>query len=401
MKILILNQAFHPDVVSSGQHASDLASQLVERNHEVSVIASARAYDNPAREFPKYQVWKGVRIHRVSCFSFGKGARWRRALDYLSFFVMCFWRLLLTPRQDVVVTMTSPPLISVLGSLFTILKGGHCVFWVMDLNPDEAVAAGWLPERGFITRALEAALLFSLRRARKLVVLDRFMSLRISNKGCPSAKISVIPPWSHDADVGFDPGGRLRFRAEHGLSDKFVVMYSGNHSPCHPLGTLLDAADRLSAEPEFAFLFVGGGSCFSKVQSFARERSLSNILCLPYQDRSNLSASLSSADLHVVILGDPFVGIVHPCKIYNILSVGAPVLYIGPSPSHITDLLPKTSVGSWAYLTAHGDVEAVIADLRRAASRSGPVAEAQLVARSFSEGVLASQLCEVLEATAG
>jgi hypothetical protein len=41
-------------------------------------------------------------------------------------------------------------------------------------------------------------------------------------------------------------------------------------------------------------------------------------------------------------MGNAFVGIVHPCKIYNILAIGAPVLYIGPTPSHITDLLPES-----------------------------------------------------------
>ena len=28
----------------------------------------------------------------------------------------------------------------------------------------------------------------------------------------------------------------------------------------------------------------------------------------------------------------------HPCKIYNILQVGSPVLYIGPVPSHISEI---------------------------------------------------------------
>ena len=42
--------------------------------------------------------------------------------------------------------------------------------------------------------------------------------------------------------------------------------------------------------------------------------------------------------IHVVVMGDPFVGLIHPCKIYNILRLGTPVLYIGPAESHITDL---------------------------------------------------------------
>ena len=55
MKILLLNQAFYPDVVSTAQHAGDLAVRLAEAGHEVSVIASSRAYDDPSRTFPRHE----------------------------------------------------------------------------------------------------------------------------------------------------------------------------------------------------------------------------------------------------------------------------------------------------------------------------------------------------------
>ena len=60
---------------------------------------------------------------------------------FASFMANCSLRLLLLKRFDAVLALTSPPLISFLGSTFTRLKGGKFYFWVMDLNPDEAVAA--------------------------------------------------------------------------------------------------------------------------------------------------------------------------------------------------------------------------------------------------------------------
>ena len=44
---------------------------------------------------------------------FGKAAKWRRALDFASFLINCCLKLLFLPRQDAVVALTSPPLISV------------------------------------------------------------------------------------------------------------------------------------------------------------------------------------------------------------------------------------------------------------------------------------------------
>src|SRR5262249_37668181 len=134
---------------------------------------------------------------------------------------------------------------------------------------------------------------------------------------------------------------------------KHVVMYSGNHSPCHPLTTMLEAARRLSDRDDIAFCFAGGGSEFETVRCFRDRHGLKNIVTLPYQPLDKLSASLSAADLHVVVMGDPFVGIVHPCKVYNVRTLGIPYLYVGPAESHVNDMSPT-------YSARHGDAESVV-----------------------------------------
>jgi hypothetical protein len=232
----------------------------------------------------------------------------------------------------------------------------------MDLNPDEAIAAGWLRAKSPIARLLSRMLLHSLQRADRIIALDRFMKDRIQAKGIPAEKVLVVPPWSHDDHVRFDPAGREEFRSTHNLSHRFVVMYSGNHSPCHPLETLLQAAERLADNDNVAFCFVGGGSEFGKVKERARNRGWRNVLCLPYQPIEKLSGLLSAADLHVVVMGDRYVGIVHPCKIYNVLAVKKPFLYIGPNESHVTDIVKQSS----AYVSSHGDVEGVVANILQA-----------------------------------
>ena len=114
MNILLINQCFYPDVVSTAQHTRDLACALRERGHEVTVIASNRGYDDPAVRFESHEVWNGIRIYRVPCLATGKGSRRKRALNILSFFLTCFWRLLTLQRFDLVIALTSPPLISAL-----------------------------------------------------------------------------------------------------------------------------------------------------------------------------------------------------------------------------------------------------------------------------------------------
>jgi glycosyltransferase involved in cell wall biosynthesis len=400
MKILILNQAFYPDVVSTAQHASDLAKALTQAGHEVTVICSSRGYDDPGVRFPKQEIWNSVNIIRVRSTGFGKTAKWRRATDFSTFMVSCALRLWLLPHFDVVVAMTSPPLISFLSSLAVPSRASTLVFWSMDLNPDEAIAAGWLREKSLTARVLSRMLSHSLRVASVVIALDRFMKARIEAKGIEPEKILVMPPWAHDDHVRFDLVGREEFRRLHGLSNKFVVMYSGNHSPCHPLDTLLQAAERLTDRNEIAFCFVGGGSEFKKVQECVQDRSLRNVFCLPYQPFEKLSASLSAADLHVVVMGDKYVGIVHPCKVYNVLAAGIPFLYIGPIESHVQDIISHTR--SRAYAATHGDVDAVTASILRAMRSTRDVSAGRCqTSDEFSSDVLIRQLISAIEQVDG
>ena len=393
----MLNQVFCPDVASTGQHASDLAAALAALGHRVTVVTSQRGYDNPRLRFPRREVWRGVDVRRLPATGFGKGARWRRAADFASFCLGCSLRLLLLPRFDVVVALTTPPLIAFLAALFVRLKGGRLLYWVMDLNPDQAIAAGWLREGSLPARLLQAMLRYALRSSARIIVLDRFMHSRLLAKGAPAEKILILPPWSHDHAVRYSGEGRHAFRATHGLADKFVVMYSGNHSPCHPLDTVLEAAARLADRPEIHFCFVGGGTEQARIRELAAARRMANITCLPYQPLESLSASLSAADLHVAVMGDAFVGLVHPCKIYNVLAVGKPVLYVGPPESHIADLWPVASSGCF-FAARHGEVDSVARHIIEASrTRPDPAALHNELAASFSQDALLDRMAACLE----
>jgi colanic acid biosynthesis glycosyl transferase WcaI len=123
------------------------------------------------------------------------------------------------------------------------------------------------------------------------------------------------------------------------------------------------------------------------------------VLCLPYQPLDKLSASLSAADAHVVVMGDAMLGLVHPSKIYDMLAVGAPVIYVGPVPSHVTEIFKGLkSHYPWAGVW-HGAVEDLVKQIKQL--RMGcidhdrqPPAE---VRTHFSQMVLLPQMVALIE----
>ncbi len=402
MRILLLNQCFYPDLVSTAQHLTDLALGLSKSGHQVSVVSSSRGYDDPTIHYPVRENWQGIEIRRIWTPGLGKKAKWRRLVDFATFWFNAARILILLPKHDVTVCLTSPPLISTLGTIVAKMKGGAVVPWVMDLNPDEAVAAGWLKAGGMTERALTFIQNCSFRRASRIIALDRFMADRLKAKGVSEEVIHTDAPWSHDQAISYDAAGREAFRAEHGLSGKFIVMYSGNHSPCHPLDAVLAAAEETKYDERLHFLFVGGGSEFKKVQAFAKTKTLQNITCLPYQSMVKLSGSLSAADLHLVVMGDPFVGIVHPCKIYNILALGIPFLFIGPNESHGADLARRLNDPTHGRVAGNRDVTEIVKQIREAmAQGSRPVNQnAKKLGAEFSHSILCPRLIQVIEQVA-
>lgn len=383
-------------MVSTAQHLTDLATELSNRGHAVTVLTSDRGYDEPTLRFKRRERWKGITVIRIPSLSWGKNSKWKRAANFSSFLLFCAFRMLVIPRVDAVVALTSPPLISFLAALHARFTGARLYCWIMDLNPDEAIVAGWLKEKSITTQLLKRMMNYSLRRAEKVVVLDRFAKDRMRDKGVAGERIAVLPPWSHSDLVSYSSYGRQEFRNTHGLDGKFVVMYSGNHSPCHPLDTLLEAALTLRDRSNVVFCFVGGGSEQQKVRRFAEQHQLASIKCLPYQTLDGLSASLSAADLHVVVMGDPFVGIIHPCKVYNIMAIGSPMLYIGPAESHVTDLAPQFN---GQLLTAkHNEHDTVVSHIIRASLSSSERRQQQSNNKSpYSKEVLLPQLCAIVE----
>ena len=387
--------------MATAQQLTDLALGLKEKGHDVTVVTGDRGYDDPTQRFPRRETWNGIKIIRISSLSLGKQSKWRRAVTFASFMANCTARLLMLPRFDVVVALTSPPLISFLGSAFTRLKGGKFFFWVMDLNPDEAIAAGWLKAESASARFLQRLLHYSLANAESVIALDQFMKDRIVAKGIPAERVKVLAPWALNDRVRFDAQGREAFRRQHQLEQNFVVMYAGNHSPCHPLDTLTEAARCLSERKDIVFLFVGGGSEQQKVREFGARHGLDNIRCLPYQPFEDLPGMLSAADLHTVVMGDGFVGIVHPSKVYNLITIGSPFLYVGPYESHITQIAARINGGGSAFMARNGDVDQVVDHILKLSKMERPAGRHHLpeIAEAFSRETLLPQMIEVLESS--
>jgi len=395
MKVLFLNQFFHPDLSATAQLATDLAEDLAARGHEITVLSARGSYLGggglPARER-----YRGVDIIRVWTTSLGKGSTARRILDYLSFFAAAAWRALTQPRPDLVVSLSTPPMVATIGAAMRCLRGVPFVYWLQDVYPDLAIEFGVLRRRGLGARFLGAASGWVQRRADRVVVLGQAMATRVEAHGVPAARVRVVPNWADGASLSPLSPAENRLRHELGLAERKVVLYSGNMGRAHDLATLLGAAHALRHRADVVFLFIGDGAKRHEVEAAAA--ILPSVRLLPYVPRDQLRESLSCGDVHVVTQTTCTLGLLEPSKVYAAMAVGRPVLFVGPAQGEAARTVERERFGE---VVVPGDVAGATAAVERLLvdADAGPRARAAFE-RAYDRRARTRELSELLESTA-
>ncbi len=262
---------------------------------------------------------------------------------FLAWFVasiQIFFLLLFRFRQYEIFYVSLPPF-AYLSSLFLRNKFSILMF---DVYPDILKMLGigprnpvyWLWAR--FNRRL-------FRRAHRVYTIGDSLA-NLMSQYTPREKIQVIPLWSGLTDVNPVPKSQNPFVKEHGLSDKFIVQYSGNIGGTHNIETLIEAARILQDHKDILFLIIGRGLKVPVVKELIQSLQLDNCLLLPFQPDDVICYSIAAADISVVLIEDKIADVSIPSKLYNIMAVGSGVLSISSKNSEIDKIVTRHGIGA-------------------------------------------------------
>ena len=274
MRILVLNQYFHPDRSATSQLLTELCEDLA-LVHDVTVVTGRPSYD-PAypvssRGLVSKERHRRVKVARVWSTQFDRSAGMAgRVSNYATYLGSSLLGALRADRPDIVLALTDPPPIGLIGLGLARLWRAPFVLVSKDVFPEVAVVLGHLSDRRLIgaLRRLSRAL---FRGADRVVSIGRDMDARLLERGVPRHRISTIHDWA-DGSVVRPLDGPSVLRAERGWDDRFVVMHSGNVGLSQSLGSLIEAADRLRDETDIVFAIVGEGAAKAALQTDVRRR---------------------------------------------------------------------------------------------------------------------------------
>jgi glycosyltransferase involved in cell wall biosynthesis len=318
MRFLLINQFFAPDPAPTGQLLADVARALIQSGHSVDVICSRASYG--VCEAAGHHGLELANVRRVGGAPFGRGAV-SRVVSYASFFLTAARHSIFGARHDVILTLTTPPLLSLIGHLAKSIRGSRHVIWEMDMYPDVAVALGTFVSGGLLDRTVGALADVSRRHADRVIALGPCMGKRLISRGIPSSKVAVAQNWVDGRVISPRPFPR---------PSPLILLYSGNLGRAHDTSTIDEAMKVLTDPGRFQFVFAGGGTGRAELEAACRLRQAENTRFLAYQDAGTLAGHLGACHIGLVTQIASTCGTVVPSKTYGLMAAGRPYIFIGP-----------------------------------------------------------------------
>lgn len=323
-EIVIINQ-------DSGYLMIDLANAYNEKGYKVTLVAG-RLVQRDIALSENIRLKKIIRYNRSSTikrlFTWGWGTIQILFLVWFKF------------RQNQLFIVSNPPFATLLPMFF---KNRYSLL-IYDIYPDALTEIGTFTDNSFVVKYWQKANIKIFSKAERIVTLTSGMK-NVLGKYAGAKPIEVIPIWTDNQFLKPLDQKKNPFIQTHHLNEKFIVLYSGNIGMSGDVDIILDLAENLKSFENIVFVIIGDGAKRDQIVKKTDDLKLHNVKMLPWQPVTELPYSLASANLAVVTLGRSASKLAMPSKLFNFLSVGAPLLCITSHDSEVAALVQNYNCG--------------------------------------------------------
>lgn len=260
---------------------------------------------------------------------------------------------------DAVLFTGSPPLLLHFVAPLNVFLRKRLIYRIMDFHPECLIAERG--RSGLLLGGLLHLTYFWRRRVDEFEVLGLDQARRLKEIGISEDRIRIEP---NPSPVAFTPGLTPLPLPDELRDAPGVILYSGNWGVAHDDNTFIEGYSqyfRQSKRP-LRFWLNATGAKADRVERelCARGVPIHRSNLVPIEDLPRL---LIAADVHLVTLGDRFVGYVLPSKIHACIESGKRILFIGSQKSDV-HLLASQALPSGHYQRVNvGDVDGLVSAL--------------------------------------
>jgi len=322
-KIVLINQ-------DSGYLMIDLANAYNSAGYDVTLVTGRLVQ----RDKPLVS-----NITLVKIIKYNRTTTIKRLFTWcLGFLQVCFY-ILHKGANNHLILVSNPPFAPLISLIF---KNPFSLL-IYDVYPDALIEFGVFSKESVLVKWWQKANRKIYGRAKRIITLTPGMKNVLENYSGTN-HVSVIPIWTDNKFLKPIKKKDNLFIQKNHLSDKFVILYSGNLGYSHDVEVLVDLAYKIK-DKDIQFVIIGEGDKKELLQKKIIDSKLNNCFLLPYQPTRDLPFSLASADVAVVTLGKDASKLSVPSKTYNLMSVGVPMLCIAAENSELNSLIERHQIG--------------------------------------------------------
>lgn len=375
-KLLIYAHYYVPDVASTGQVLKDLAEGMTDA-FDITVICVVPSYEGTVADEYKTQKYyeeeiNGVKVLRIRVPEFTKSNKISRIKNIIGYFLGALIATFKVSKQDYVFSISQPPILGgLLGVWGKIVKRAKFIYNIQDFNPEQTMAVSY-SENGLVLKAMMLADKFSCKCSNLIITVGRDLVETVHKrfKGKKVPETVMINNWIDEKEIyPLDKNDEnvVAFKNKYNLTDKFVIMYSGNIGLYYDLENLIKVIEKFPEGTktndgrDVAFAFVGTGTIMEEIQGYVEENNLKNVVFVPYQEKEQLNYSLNASDVQWVVNAKGIKGVSCPSKYYGVAAAGIPVLAVLEKGAEIRCIIEETNGG---LVSEPGDYESVEKNLR-------------------------------------
>ncbi len=366
MHILLVTDSYPPEIRSASHLMLELAEELYQRGHRVTVATTWPRYNLDLSEkqyrYSEFMNEHGIEVLRFKTLRHHNVNYIYRGIAQLLmpvYFLRKFHKYHISLPD--VVLVYSPPLPLALVGAYLRRKSVKFILNVQDIFPQNAIDLGALtnPIAIRLFRYIER----KVYRAADVITTHSDGNRILLQKQHPRLKdkFTTLHNW---VDLAHFKKKFLKdFRAIYNIPDKFIAVFAGVIGPSQDLDLLLNAAENLKDCSNLLILIVGDGSDKKLLQKRAEEMGLSNVMFQPFVGRDDYPALLDACNIGIVSLSPKNKTPVVPGKLLGYMAAGLPVVALLNRESDGHYLIMDSGCG---YSAPSDNPDTVLTVLRKA-----------------------------------
>lgn len=324
MRIAIASRIFEPEPSAASLRLGALATALADAGHEVTVLTVSP----PKRmRSSAHGAGRGFAVRRLPVLRDRDGYV-RGYLQYLSFDIPLFFRILLGRRRDALV-VEPPPTTAWFARLACRLRRIPYCYYAADIWSDAASQTG---APSWIVSAVRRVEVAAIRGARLVFSVSDGVTRRLAELGSGGRVVTV----GNGIDTSAFAASSAENEGNKGEGSAPTFVYAGTASEWHGAGVFVDAmAEVLRREPRARLRFIGGGSEVSALRARAAELGVGSAVQFePTLQPEELGPILHRSTAALAsVRGGAGYDFAFPTKLYSAASCGAPLIFAGVGPA--------------------------------------------------------------------